>query len=313
MDALAGFLTGPRAVGAFLLRTQMDPPWALRIRDEAPLTILSVVRGSGCICFDDAAPHAIDAGDTAIVRGPDHYTVGDSPGTAPQAIIGPGESCTSVDGGDVSESMNRGVRTWGNSTSGTVVLLTGTYTGDGEVSRRLLHALPRLIVLRGENWDCPYVRLLAEEVGHAHPGQGAVLDRLLDLVLVTALRTWFTRPEARAPAWYRARTDPVAGPALRLLHNNPAHPWTVSSLAGQVGVARAMLARRFTELVGEPPMAFLTGWRLALAADLLLEPDATVQAVARRVGYGSPFTFSSAYKRRYGLSPQNHRAARLAG
>lgn len=74
--------------------------------------------------------------------------------------------------------------------------------------------------------------------------------------------------------------------------------------AGQVGVSRAALARRFTEQVGEPPMAFLTGWRLALATDLLLEPDVTVGAVARKVGYGSPFTFSTAFKRHYGRSPQ---------
>jgi len=96
---------------------------------------------------------------------------------------------------------------------------------------------------------------------------------------------------------------------VRLLHNNPAHPWTVASLAAEVGVSRAALARRFTDLVGEPPMAFLTGWRLALAADLLLEPDATVGAVARRVGYTSPFTFSTAFKRHYGVSPQVHRRA----
>jgi AraC-like DNA-binding protein len=97
------------------------------------------------------------------------------------------------------------------------------------------------------------------------------------------------------------------GHALRLLHNNPAYPWTVASLAAEVAVSRAALARRFTDLVGESPMALLTGWRLTLAADLLLEPDATVGAVARRVGYSSPFTFSTAFKRHYGTSPRGHR------
>ena len=94
-----------------------------------------------------------------------------------------------------------------------------------------------------------------------------------------------------------------------MLHHNPAHPWTVAALAAEVGVSRAALARRFTELVGEPPMAFLTGWRLALAADLLREPDATVGAVARQVGYGSPFALSTAFKRVRGVSPREHRAA----
>ena len=139
-----------------------------------------------------------------------------------------------------------------------------------------------------------------------------MLDRLLDLLLIAVLRAWFARPEAEAPAWYRAHGDPVVGRALRLLHNNPAHPWTVATLAAEIGVSRAALARRFTELVGEPPMTFLTGWRLALAADLLREPDATVGAVARQVGYGSPFALSTAFKRVRGVSPQQHRVGASA-
>jgi AraC-like DNA-binding protein len=92
-----------------------------------------------------------------------------------------------------------------------------------------------------------------------------------------------------------------------MLHINPNHPWTVAELAAKTGVSRAALARRFSALVGEPPMTFLTGWRLALAADLLREPDATVGAVARQVGYGSPYALSTAFKRARGVSPQQHR------
>ena len=83
-----------------------------------------------------------------------------------------------------------------------------------------------------------------------------MLDRLLDLLLIAVLRAWFARPEAQAPGWYRAHGDPVVGPALRLLHNSPAEPWTVAGLAKEIGVSRAALARRFNELVGEPPMAY---------------------------------------------------------
>ena len=135
------------------------------------------------------------------------------------------------------------------------------------------------------------------------PGQEAVLDRLLDLLLIAVLRAWFARPEAEAPGWYRAHADPVVGPALRLLHNAPEHPWTLAELAAACGASRAALARRFSELVGEPPMAFLTGWRIALAADLLLEPGATVGSVAPQVGYGSPYALSTAFKRVRGISP----------
>ena len=106
------------------------------------------------------------------------------------------------------------------------------------------------------------------------------------------------------PAWYRANSDPVVGKALRMLHNNPAQPWTVAELAARAGVSRAALARRFTDVVGEPPMAYLTGWRLALAADLLRDPAATIGSVARQVGYGSPFALSAAFKRVRGVSPR---------
>ena len=95
-----------------------------------------------------------------------------------------------------------------------------------------------------------------------------------------------------------------------MLHHNPSHPWTVAALADETGVSRAALARRFNELVGEPPMTFLTGWRIALAADLLREPGATIGSVADQVGYGSPFALSTAFKRVRGVSPREYRAAR---
>ena len=139
-----------------------------------------------------------------------------------------------------------------------------------------------------------------------------MLDRLLDLLLIAVLRDWFARPEAEAPGWYRASADPIVGPALKALHHDPAHQWTVEELAKGAGVSRAALARRFNDLVGEPPMAFLTGWRIALAADLLLEPDATVGSVAAKVGYGSPFALSTAFKRLRGISPKQYRVAALA-
>src|SRR5215218_2571532 len=296
MDAIAGLLDGPRARNAFLLRSSMDPPWSLRIQDEA------------WVMHDDAEPVSLQSGDVAIVRGPDPYTVADDPETPIQAIIHPGQHCTTVDGEDLAEQWNLGVRTWGNTQDGATVMLTGTYHMGGEVSQRLLRALPTLLVLRDGEWDCAVVPLLADEIVKDEPGQEAVLDRLLDLLLIAVLRAWFARPESGGPSWYRAYGDPVVGRALRLLHHNPAHPWTVAELARETGMSRAALARRFHELVGEPPMTFLTGWRIALAADLLREPGATIGSVAEQVGYGSPFALSTAFKRVRGISPAQHRA-----
>lgn len=309
MDAIAGLLDGPRARGAFLLRSSMDPPWSLRIQDEAPLTLMAVVRGEAWIVPDGGEAVRLDGGDVAIARGPDPYTVADDPATPPQAVIQPGQLCTTPEGQELNRMTDLGVRTWGNRPNGATVLLTGTYQMEGEVSRRLLRALPGLLVLRDDDWDSPLIPLLTDEIVKDEPGQEAVLDRLLDLLLIAVLRAWFARPDAEAPGWYRAYGDPVVGPALRMIHNNPAHPWTVASLAEATNVSRATLARRFNDLVGEPPMTFLTSWRIALAADLLREPGATVGTVAHQVGYGSPFALSIAFKRLRGISPREHGTA----
>ncbi|OMI37225.1 AraC-type DNA-binding domain-containing protein-like protein [Streptomyces sparsogenes DSM 40356] len=313
MDPLAGLLDGPRARGAFLLRMVMEPPWSVRIEDRAPLCVMTMARGEAWVIPERGAARRLVPGDVAVARGPDPYTVAGDPATAPQAWILPGEVCRTAAGEDLAERMALGVRTWGNSEQGSATMLIGTYRMDGEISRRLLDALPPLLVLGREACDSPLLPWLGEEIVKDEAGQTAVLDRLLDLLLISVLRSWFARPEAGAPAWYRALGDPVVGRALRLLQNNPGHPWTVALLAERTGVSRAALARRFTELVGEPPMAYLTGWRLDLAADLLREPEATLGAVARRVGYGSPFALSAAFKRVRGVSPREHRSAASAG
>ncbi len=309
MDAVAGLLDGPRARGAFLLLSIMDPPWSLRIEDEAPLTLVALVHGRACVAPDVGETILLGPGDVAIIRGPEPYTVADDPSTPPQAVILPGQICSAAGGADLDRMGDLGVRTWGNSRDGRTMMLTGTYALEGEVSGRLLRALPTVLHLRDDEWDCPLIPLLAEEIVKDEPGQEAVLDRLLDLLLIAVLRAWFARPEAGAPAWYRAHGDPVVGPALRLLHNSPERPWTVADLARATGASRAALARRFTDLVGEPPMTFLTGWRIALAADLLREPGATVGSVAPRVGYGSAFALSAAFKRLRGVSPREYRAS----
>jgi AraC-like DNA-binding protein len=242
------------------------------------------------------------AGDIAIARGPYPYTVADAPGRDPQVVIAPGQLCRLPDGQEVKLMDFLGTRSWGNSASGGTVMVTGTYEHAGEISTRLLKALPPLLTQR---LDSPLLELLADEIVKDEPGQEAVLDRLLDLLLIATLRAHFA--ETDAPGWYRASADPVVGPALKAIHEDPAHSWTVEALAERANVSRAALARRFNDLVGEPPMSFLTGWRIALAADLLLEPGATVSSVAPQVGYGSAFAFSSAFKRLRGMSPQQFR------
>jgi AraC-like DNA-binding protein len=309
MDPIAGLLDGPRARRAFLLRCSMNPPWALHIRDEAPLSLVAMLRGRACFVLDGREPVWLGPGDVAILLGPEHYLFADDPATPPQAVIHPGQRCTTPDGREIPQMRSFGVRRWGNDPDGATEVLTGTYNFEGEVSRRLLDALPAQLVLRRGEWETPVLPLLAAETLRDQAGQDAVLDRLLDLLLIDAVRTYLARAERAAPGWYRAQRDPVVAQAVRLMQESPAGTWTVGALADETRVSRATLARRFAEVVGQPPMEFLTQWRLTLAADLILDPRETVGSVARTVGYSSPYALSAAFKRVRGISPQQHRTA----
>ncbi len=172
----------------------------------------------------------------------------------------------------------------------------------------LLSALSTPLVVTRPYPD-PLVALLAAELTNDAPGQQTVLDRLLDTLTVDTLRAWYVDQGRAAPAWWLGHQDPIVGEALRRLHDEPSADWTIDSLARAVGTSRANLARRFTALVGEPVMTYLTRWRMTLAVDLLANPEATIASVASQVGYASPFGFSTAFKRRYGLSPKAHRQA----
>ncbi|WP_432747159.1 AraC family transcriptional regulator [Streptomyces sp. JH002] len=313
MDALAQLLYEVRSDGALFSRNLMTPPWSVGFAARTPLTLVTMVRGTGHIHpGGGAAPVAAGPGDVAIVVGAQPFTVADSPdpGTAPLYVVHGPDLCTTADGEAISDDLLLSLRTCGNCLEcPEAILLTGTYQVGGRVSERLLRALPRVLVVPHGDGPRPILDLAALEISRDDPGQQAVLDRLLDLLLLATLREWFARPEADPPGWYRALGDPVVGPALRLIHDRPARSWTVEGLAAEAGVSRATFARRFTELVGEPPMAYLTGWRLAQAADLLARTDATVESIARQVGYGSAFGLSVAFQRVYGVRPSHHRQA----
>jgi AraC-like DNA-binding protein len=207
--------------------------------------------------------------------------------------------------------MTHGVRTWGNDPRGDTVFLVGAYDNLSDISDRLLRALPPVLSLTRGEWESPLVTLLCDEVVKDEPGQAAVLDRLLDLLLTAVLKAWFAQNDTNRPVWWRFQGDRIIEKALHIMHDKPAHPWTLDSLAAEAGASRSSLARRFQDLVGEPPMTFLKNWRMALAADLLCQPGETVGTVAGKVGYATPFAFSAAFKRVRGLSPQAHRMQML--
>jgi AraC-like DNA-binding protein len=309
MDVLTGLLNGPRANSAFLLKSMLDPPWSLRIQDEAPLTVVTVLTGVAWLVLDGHEPAQLQPGGVAIVRGPGHYTLADDPKRTPTVIVHPGQLTTDIEGEELCEAMDLGLRTWGTSAAGSVTMVTGTYQTPTEISRLLLETLPPMIVIPEADGDSPFLQLLANEMAKDHVGQEVVLDRLLDLVVVAALRNWIGQEGSESPGKLGSRHDPVVQTALELVQRDPAHAWTVATLAAETGVSRAAFARRFSNVMGMPPMAYLTQWRLALAADSLRDPRKTIGAVAREVGYGSAFALSTAFKRIRGVSPHHYRMA----
>lgn len=282
MDALGDLLRGVRADGALFGRTVLNGPWEVVHDEGAALTLITVMRGTARITAASGEPRTLEEGGAAVVCTTAPFTL--SAPTAPTAPSAPeaGQECE---------------------------LITGAYDLDGAVGRRLISMLPPLLVVPSSEDCTPILELIASEVAADRPGRQYVMDRMLDWMLACTLRDWFDLPDACPPDWYLALGDEVVGPALHAMHDEPSRPWTVASLAARAQVSRALFARNFAELVGRPPMAYLTEWRMTLAAELLAEPGATVAAVAGQVGYADGFGFSDAFKRIRGIAPSGYRAS----
>ncbi|GAA1079133.1 AraC family transcriptional regulator [Nocardiopsis composta] len=300
MDVFDELLRNVRGRSSLFGRSVLYPPWSLRFTDGAYLTLCAPLRGGGWIVPDGGEPRRLGLGDVAIVRGPEPFAFTDDPDPRHLARV------REVHCGEVVGGPDTSVRA---EVAAPTVLMAGAYDVRSEVPQRLLRVLPRVAVVP-ETEDCSAMRdYLEGQLCAERPGRQIVLDRLLDWLLVCSLRDWFDRPEAASPSWYRALADDAVGPALRAMHEEPDRPWTTAALAARAGVSRTTLAKRFTELVGQGPVAYLTEWRMTLAADLLSRPDLTVAAVARRVGYADAFGFSAAFKRVQGASPTAYRHA----
>ncbi|GAA1733984.1 AraC family transcriptional regulator [Isoptericola hypogeus] len=178
---------------------------------------------------------------------------------------------------------------------------------------RLLASLPPVLRAPQEaqgperGWVRAVVEAIGHEARHPRPGTDVVTARLADVVLVHAIRGWLESDEP-ASGWLAALRDPALGPVLRAVHADPAAPWTLGSLAAEARASRSVFAERFAAVVGEPPMTYVAGHRMDVAARLLREPGASVAAVARRVGYESGPGFHRAFVRRHGTTPGAWRA-----
>lgn len=176
----------------------------------------------------------------------------------------------------------------------------------------LIAALPRRMHLRGmsHGWLDGFTRHLTEESRLGRPGADTVITRLAELMFIEVLRRYLDSLPPGQTGWLAGLRDEVVGRALTLLHARPAYPWTLAVLAREAASSRSSLAKRFAELVGQPPMQYLAQWRMQVAANLLGQSGTKVAAVGGEVGYDSEAAFSRAFKKATGLAPGAWRDAR---
>jgi AraC-like DNA-binding protein len=311
MDVLADLLSRARTRGAVFSDLELPAPWGIEFRRRAPLAFHTVIAGELWAELAGQPPLRLRQGDVVFVRTPEAYRFVHRPG-APALPIAEAQARVTTTGGPTEADADGAAR---DAISASTRIVCGAYTLQGSVSESVLAALPPLLVVRAHEADAPLraaVALLSDEVRRAAPGQQTVLDRLLDLLFVYGVRDWFARPQAEPPGWYGALDDPALGAALGAVHAEPAHPWTVAELAARGGLSRAAFARRFRERVGEPPLAYVTRWRMSLASEALTRSPAPLTAIASEVGYASEYAFATAFKREFGESPGRWRREQLA-
>ncbi|MFF0717375.1 MULTISPECIES: AraC family transcriptional regulator [unclassified Micromonospora] len=305
MDVLSDVITVMRAGRPRSARIAWYAPWAQRFAPVPGSAGFQIVLQGPCwLIAPDTDPVPLAAGDIVFrPHGPGH-TLADSPTTSPTA-----PACDPNDPG-----LSRYVSDVGDAAA--TVTLCGAYELDPVHTHPLLDDLPALIHLPAHLGRHPELRatvdLLASELERPRLGTDAIIPALLDTLLLHILRAWLDRNPSSptvATGWAAALTDPVTAAALQAIHGDPARPWTVAALAAEVGLSRAPFARRFTAMLGQPPMAYLTWWRMTTAARLLHQSDTPLRGISERVGYTSEFAFAAAFKRRYGTSPGRYRRA----
>jgi AraC-like DNA-binding protein len=299
VDPLGEALHFLRMSGVMYCRSEFTAPWALELPPFEDCLMFHVVTSGRCqLEVDGSDGHTLQPGEFALVpHGAGHRLTGEQ-GVAPAKLFDlPREQIS-----DRYEILRHG----GGGALTTVIC--GAVRFDHPAAQRLATLLPRVIKIDGWNspeleWIQSTLRLMAIEAQEMRPGGETIVTRLADILVIQAIRSWIAKDPAAQTGWLGALQDKQIGRALALVHRDPAQPWTVASLADQVAMSRSAFAARFTSLLGEPAMHYVTRWRMHVALAWLKEDDAPLGEVAGRLGYESEAAFSRAFKRFLGFSP----------
>jgi len=307
MDVLADVLSVTRMGATVVAQAELVPPWGLEIDPIAQAHVHVVQRGGCWLRLSGQRRHIrLRAGDVMLIRGGVGHSISDDPKTKPS----PHQK--------VLDAMPRRSAALPKARAHeTTVVLCAKYLFQHVGPHPLTSLLPPLIHLPAQEAERHVqlqllLQLLCNEATDAASGTELVVPRLVDSLLVFVVRAWLAGQPVGAGGWFGALRDPAIAQALSLIHERPESTWSVEELARRVAQSRATFARRFAELVGETPMAYLTRWRICLATKLLSDTALSLEEIAPRVGYETAAAFSRAFRRSLGEAPGRFRAAARA-
>lgn len=297
-DPLGEALHALRMSGTFYCRSELTAPWGLTMPPMDGCLSFHVVTSGRCVLqvggSDDVILHP---GDLALVpRGEGHRLLSEPGAAAPDLFDLPEEM--------VSERYS--ILRHGGGGAPTR-LICGAVRFDHPAARHLMKLLPQVIYVEASTPEMEAMqsalRLMAAEAKEMKPGGEAVITRLADILIIQAIRTWLERERGSHTGWLGALQDRQIGPAITLIHRDPARDWSVDGLAREVGMSRSAFSARFTEVVGEPPMQYVARWRMQMAHTWLQDDALSVAEISDRVGYSSEAAFRRAFKKFVGQPP----------
>src|SRR5262245_1665224 len=317
MDALSEVLKVVQLNGAVFFNARFTAPWCvaspaeaslartLGLGSERVLLYHYMVEGSCVVELEGVAPLRLNAGDVVVFPHGDAHTMASAAGGQPlpmdaQAILRERPKVLQFGGGGE-----------------TTRFVCGYMACDPRLFQPILAALPRVVTvnLRGmekARWLEASLQHAVEEANSPQPGAEGVLAKLSEVMVVETLRQYVAQLSPEHTGWLSGLRDLAVGKCLALMHEKPAHPWTVDSLAREVAVSRSVLAERFTHFVGQSPMQYLGRWRMALATNYLRRSSLNVASIAEEVGYESDANFSRAFRREFGMPPATWRRLQTA-
>jgi len=302
-DVLTTVMDAVRLRSRVFCRSELRAPWGMALGRSDYAHFHVIERGGAWLRIEGQDPVALAGGDLVVVPHGTGHTLTDSLATKARPLVEMAGRRASEGGCFVMRGGGEGAETQ---------LVCGSFRFERRDAHPLVELLPPLIHLRpaqtpAAEWLEATLRFLAWETREAKPGTETIVSRLTDVIFVQVLRAWIESLPPGRGGWMGALRDRHVGAALALVHRSPERDWTNASLAEAVGMSRSRFAARFTALVGEPPLTYVSRWRLETAAGLLQDGALGLGEIAARVGYESEAAFSKAFRRRFGVPPGAYR------